>query len=112
MLFHLDEFQTPLQQWLSGKDSQVSIEGLQSMLEGISTPNNVVFIFTSSVVLPMLTAVKEESLRHELQRLLRRFQSVVNIPPLNKEAAELWLTGFFKGYVEDAYLQASLTGKV
>ena len=60
----------------------------------------------------MLTAVKEKSLRHDLQRLLRRFQSVVNIPPLNKEAMELWLTGFFKGYVEDAYLQASLTGEV
>ena len=111
MLFHLDEFQAPLQHWLSGKDSQVSIVGLQSMLEGISTPNNVVFIFTSSMELPRLADVVDASLRHELQGLLRRFQCVVKIPALDKATAESFLTGFLKGYVEVEDWEVLRTGQ-
>jgi len=105
VLFHCDEFQAPLQQWLSGdmpsdkSDGCVTIEGLQCMLEGIATPNNAVFIFTSSMNLPALEAVPCEHLRSELQGLLRRFRCIVRIPPLDRSAAEGFMAGFLSGYV-------------
>lgn len=106
VLFHLDEFQAPLQQWLSSVSSaksaeggRVTIEGLQCMLEGISTPNSAIFIFTSSIELPSLEQVQSPQLRHELQGLLRRFQCVVTIPSLDKSTAESFMEGFLRGYV-------------
>jgi len=105
VLFHFDEFQAPLQQWLTGEamsdrsDGCVTIEGLQCMLEGIATPNNAVFIFTSSMDLPILEDVPCARLRAELQGLLRRFSSIVRIPPLDPATAEGFMEGFLRGYV-------------
>ena len=102
VLFHLDEFQAPLEQWLSGekaKDCSVTIQGLQSLLEGISAPNTAVFIFNSSQALPMLHDVKSEQVKHELQGLLRRFQCVVAIPPLDRDTALAFLQHFLEGYI-------------
>ena len=100
VLFHLDEFQAPLQQWLAGKDSQVSIEGLQSLLEGISTPNSAVFIFTSSAELPALDTIEDPRLRQELQGLLRRLQCQETIPSLDLAAAKAYIRGFLRGYID------------
>ena len=100
VLFHLDEFQAPLQQWLAGHDGHVSIQGLQSMLEGISTPNSAVFIFTSSEQMPALDTVENPRLRDELKGLLRRFQCQVSIPALDKAVALKFLLGFIQGYIE------------
>ncbi|CAE8645124.1 unnamed protein product [Polarella glacialis] len=80
------------------------------MLEGISTPNSAVFIFTSSIELPSLEDVKSPQLRHELQGLLRRFQCVVTIPPLDRSSAESFLEGFLRGYVALPDWEALRTG--
>ena len=113
VLFHLDEFQAPLRQWISADSltpsadvGRVTIQGLQSMLEGISTPNSAVFIFTSSIALPSLDQVHPLELRHELQGLLRRFQCVVSIPSLDRSTAESFMRGFLSGYVSLFHMNA------
>jgi hypothetical protein len=69
------------------------------MLEGISTPNSAVFIFTSSIELPSVETVQSQELRRELHGLLRRFQCVVKIPSLDRRTAESFMEEFLRGYV-------------
>jgi hypothetical protein len=85
VIFHVDEFQALIGEWAadqvtsgpvgasSPKRTLVTIQGLQNMLEGTSTPNNAIFVFTSSQPLP-------ETEDHEWKGLLRRFPVQVKVP--------------------------------
>ena len=85
VLFHFDEFQSMIETWadLTGLGSTeqspqppptcVTIQGLQSVLEGISTPNNALFVFTGSRDLPKLESLPSRQMRHEWEGVLRRF---------------------------------------
>ena len=69
------------------------------MIEGISTPNIAVFVFTSSRPLAKLDAITDQHKREELEGLFRRFHCVVTIPTLNKATAEAFLLPFLNDYV-------------
>ena len=64
VLIHIDEFQALVNDWFKEKGNptrkQVTIQGLQSMLEGMETPLNVMFIFTSSEKLPELNKIDKQ----------------------------------------------------
>lgn len=87
--------------------SKVSIQGLQCMIEGISTPNNAIFVFTSSRTLPKLEDVVE-SHRHEWAGLLRRFPPETEIPSLDALTARAYLRNFLAAYLNTGWEQRSL----
>ena len=72
------------------------------MLEGISTPKNVVFIITSSQKLPNTESDvfvnAPTCLQEELQGLLRRIRCI-EIPCLDMDTATAFLQSFLESYV-------------
>ena len=103
VLFHIDEFQALVSDWFKENANpsrkQVTIEGLQSMLEGMETPLNVLFVFTSSEKLPELDSI-DKQFQEEWRGLLRRFplKCRTHIPPLSWTDAQNYLTNFLKAY--------------
>jgi hypothetical protein len=67
------------------KITNCTIVGMQSALDGLSTPACGIFLMTSSRELPKLTDVADTTQRHEFVGLLRRFTSIVHLPDLNQE---------------------------
>ena len=108
VLFHVEEFQALFTSWCeedaSPKQKQVTIEGVQNMLEGMGTSLNVLFVFTSSERLPVLTKVPVQ-LQGEWQGLLRRFPEYcrVHIPPLSWTEARMYLLSFLATYYPPGY---------
>lgn len=98
VIFHFDEFQALLSEFQalcakseggrphaadtgSAPRSSVTIQGLQQMLEGTATPNNAIFVFTSSRPLPSMQEIQAAGGEaHEWRGLLRRFPVQVQIP--------------------------------
>ena len=93
VLFHIDEFQSMIDIWSAhdikprGVETEikVTIQGLQTVLEGIATPNHALFMFTSSRELPLVSAFKDPTLRLEWAGLLRRFSVQEMIPLIGIE---------------------------
>jgi len=115
VIFHFDEFQCMIEAWtdsaksapneqsLQPSPTSVTIQGLQSVLEGISTPNNALFVFTGSRDLPKIDSPSLGANRHEWEGLLRRFPVRGEIPPIGEKAAIAFITHFFAQYLpEDA----------
>ena len=108
VLFHVEEFQALFTSWCeedaSPKQKQVTIEGVQNMLGGMGTSLNVLFVFTSSERLPVLTKVPVQ-LQGEWQGLLRRFPEYcrVHIPPLSWAEARTYLLSFLATYYPPGY---------
>ena len=117
VIIHIDEFQVMINAWLDrhlsngdatapqARDSpiRVTIQGLQCLLEGIGTPNNALFVFTSSRDLPAEEELKDlsEEMRHEWYGLLRRFPEGCRecIPPVSKKAALDFFSCFLATYL-------------
>merc|ERR1712151_1291624 len=73
----------------------------QCMLEGTSTPNNAIFVFTSSRPLPDLASIapvgsKEQ---HEWRGLLRRFPVQVHIPTMGPAERKDYCCQFLAAYL-------------
>ena len=79
--------------------TRVTIQGLQCLLEGIGTPNNALFVFTSSRSLPRLEDLTSEEMRHEWEGLLRRLPVRASIPPISKKAALEFFSCFLATYL-------------
>eukprot|EP00928_Gymnodinium_smaydae_P038230 TRINITY_DN26411_c0_g1_i2.p1 TRINITY_DN26411_c0_g1~~TRINITY_DN26411_c0_g1_i2.p1 ORF type:complete len:590 (-),score=131.79 TRINITY_DN26411_c0_g1_i2:262-2031(-) len=114
VIFHFDEFQSMIEEWSESRlgpscsrraKSLVTIQGLQNMLEGTSTPNNAIFVFTSSRALPTLVDVgmdgSEE--RHEWRGLLRRFPVQVQIPLMGSEQRKDFCRQFLAAYLKEPW---------
>ena len=107
VLFHIDEFQSMMEAWpvsTSIRNSnmtptKVTIQGLQSVLEGIGTPRQSIFIITSSRDLPQLEDMTEDGMCHEWVGLLRRLSLRALIPPVSRKAAIEYLSTFLAQYV-------------
>ena len=103
VLIHIDEFQALVNDWFKEKGNptrkQITIQGLQSMLEGMETPLNVLVVFTSSQKLPELDSI-DKQFREEWRGLLRRFpyNCREHIPPLSWTDARNYLSNFLKAY--------------
>ena len=109
ILVHIDEFQAPLRSWMQCEEGKrtnngVTIQGLQTLLEGISTPKGVVFIITSSAPLPTIDSTEFKNtqayMQDELQGLLRRIQCRYAIPCLDMDTANAFLSNFHNSYAE------------
>ena len=110
VIFHFDEFQSMIEAWAdnaktfsSDQSSQsqptrVTIQGLQSVLEGISTPNNALFVFTGSRDLPELDPLPS-AVRDEWEGVLRRFPVREKIPSIGRDAAIKIVSHFFVQFV-------------
>ena len=108
VLVHIDEFQACVRAWLETQEHSrpkdgVTIQGLQTMLEGISTPcSKVVFIITSSQPLPRKESNQFTQapmpVQLEVQGLLRRLHCI-DIPSLDMDTAQTFLTQFLHSYV-------------
>ena len=57
------------------------------VLEGIATPNHALFVFTGSSALPSLRDIRNQTLRHEWEGLLRRLPVQEMIPLVGKDIA-------------------------
>lgn len=106
VIFHFDEFQSMIKEWSDSRSSsrprsQVTIQGLQSMLEGTSTPNNAIFVFTSSRSLPDLVEVGAvgSDEQHEWRGLLRRLPVQVCIPMMGSEQRKEYCQRFLSAYL-------------
>ena len=82
------------------KQSAVTIQGLQCMLEGTSTPNNAIFIFTSSVPLPNKFDHQSHSAESEWRGLLRRLPVQVQIPATSPQERREYCRHFLSGYLK------------
>lgn len=110
VIFHIDEFQSIIQEWSEPnagatlerkKKSLVTIQGMQTMLEGTSTPNNAIFVFTSSSPLPDLKQLGHIGLneQHEWRGLLRRLPVQVAIPTMGPEQRKEYCRKFLLAYL-------------
>jgi len=111
VIFHIDEFQSMMEAWfdrspagarepnLQTAPTRVTIQGLQSVLEGIATPSNALFVFTGSRDLPLLENLTDGDLRHEWEGLLRRLPVRASIPPVSPHAALEFLSCFLASYL-------------
>jgi len=119
VIFHFDEFQTMIEEWstsqalASGRGAQhavtaprppprslVTIQGLQCMLEGTSTPNNAIFVFTSSRPLPTMSEICAAGGEgHEWRGLLRRIPVQVHIPPMGSSDRLEYCRQFLAAYL-------------
>lgn len=108
VIFHVDEFQAMIGEWSGDRTtasrprSLVTIQGLQSILEGTSTPNNAIFVFTSSRPLPYLVKVgaRGGEEQHEWRGLLRRFPVQVQIPMLGTAERQEYCRHYLSAYVK------------
>jgi len=102
VIFHFDEFQYTIGKWTElDRDVSpcgVTITGLQAVLEGISTPNNAVFIFTSSVRLPDLNSIGHEATKTEMFGFYRRIHVNRHIPPISLDVAVSFLSKYLLVY--------------
>lgn len=110
VIFHFDEFQSIIHEWSqqhAGDDtvrkrrSQVTIQGMQSILEGSSTPNNAIFVFTSSQPMPTLDQISILAAReqHEWRGLLRRLPVQVQIPVMGPDQRKEYCQRFLSAYL-------------
>lgn len=118
VLFHFDEFQSMIETWADSAQSaskeqslhppptRVTIQGLQSVLDGISTPNNALFVFTGSRDLPELESLSP-ALRHEWEGVFRRFPVREMIPPIGRDVAFAFVSHFLAQYLPEAAIQKS-----
>lgn len=117
VIFHFDEFQSIIEAWGDSTKSapnehvrqspptRVTIQGLQSVLEGISTPNNALFVFTGSQDLPKLDTLPPGPIRHEWEGMLRRFPVREMIPPIGRDAAIAFVSHFFSQYLPEGAIK-------
>ena len=119
VIFHFDEFQSMIEAWtnnaraesgpidhsLLSQSTRVTIQGLQSVLEGISTPSNALFIFTGSQDLPMLKSMSCGAMRHEWEGLLRRFPVREMIPPIGRDDVTKVVSHFFRQFVPEGAIE-------
>lgn len=111
VIFHFDEFQSMIGEWCQDpakaqaktSKSNVTIQGLQCMLEGTSTPNNAIFVFTSSQALPDFTGATED-VQHEWRGLLRRFPVQVHIPMMSANERKDYCQQFLAAYLTDPWV--------
>ena len=101
VIFHFDEFQSVITRWtsdtsVSAQQNGITIQGLQCVLEGISTPNNALFLFTGCVPLPDATCCGPFA--HEWIGLLRRFTVQQEIPRVTTDDVKEFITNFFRPY--------------
>ena len=104
VIFHFDEFQSVIERWTSDGSSSVSapqggitIQGLQCVLEGISTPNNALFLFTGCLPLP--DATYSGTFAQEWIGLLRRFTVQQEIPRITLADVAEFIKNFLKPYL-------------
>ena len=67
------------------KATNITIQGLQTVLEGIATPNHALFVFTGSRAIPSLRDIASQTLRHEWEGLLRRLPVQEMIPFIGED---------------------------
>ena len=111
VIFHIDEFQSMMDAWADHgpanarepgglcPPTRVTIQGLQSLLEGIATPRNALFMFTSSRDLPSLEDLGDRPMRHEWEGLLRRLPVRASISPVGRVAAVQFMSCFLATYL-------------
>ena len=95
------------QKSLQAPPTRVTIQGLQSVLEGISTPNNALFVFTGSRDLPELESLPPGPVRHEWEGVFRRFPVREMIPAIGRDAAFAFVSHFLAQYMPEAAIQKS-----
>ena len=76
------------------------------MLEGISIPNNELFVFTGSRDLPKLDSLPAK-VRDEWEGVLRRFPVREKIPSIGRDAAIKIVSHFFAQFVPATAIQES-----
>ena len=107
VIFHIDEFQSMMETWDDRVENSteipnptnITIQGLQSVLEGIATPNHALFVFTGSRAVPCLDSINNQTLRHEWEGLLRRLPIRQRIPHVGKDIVEDFVINFLKPYL-------------
>ena len=85
-----------------GSSTRITIHGLQSVLEGITTPNHAIFVFTGSCLLPQPTHIKCEAMRAEWEGFLRRLPVREQMPLVSEDAATYYLTKSLTPYTATA----------
>ena len=119
VIFHVDEFQSMIEAWADHADERtekanqpkITIEGLQSVLEGIATPNHALFVFTGSRAVPDLKEIKNETLRHEWEGLLRRLSVREMIPVVGKDSVAEFYTSYLSPYLPSGADLGRIRGK-
>ena len=107
VIFHVDEFQSIMEAWTEHKDhstevpnsTKITIQGLQSVLEGIATPNHALFVFTGSCALPSLGEMTNQPLRHEWEGLLRRLPVRETIPLVGEDVVANFYIEYLTPYL-------------
>ena len=119
VLFHFDEFQSMIEAWadsaepgskeqsLQAPPTRVTIQGLQSVLEGISTPSNALFVFTGSRDLPELESLPLGPVRHEWEGVLRRLPVREMIPPIGRDVTFAFVSHFLAQYLPETAIRKS-----
>jgi len=100
VVFHVDEFQKFWSGGVATTTAGVTIHGLQSALDGPGTPDNALFIFTSSRPLPKSEAIRDADMMDEWQGLRRRFNCCGAVPPLTEPCARAYIHAFLERYIE------------
>ena len=119
-IVHFDEFQTLLSAWEkrhgedegpAGQAPTITLPGLQNIVEGGTTPRQVVFLFTSSKPFPQVSSSAGCSRQHELAGLRRRFlpHHRHTIPPISGATAVQYLVGVLRPFVSETFVEKYMT---